>query len=508
MSFGLSAQTQTASLSFNNTSIQVMNGGDFFWDLSTSRYEIPKKSGSSSPVGTIFSGSVWMGGVDISGNLRLAAMTYRQRGQDFKPGPLSFDTASKSSDHDKIYTVSKTQIDAHIANPSSTTGVILEWPGNGDTSKGEPYQLAPFVDLNSNGKYEPKLGDYPKIKGIGATYCIYNDYVLHTESGGEPIQIEIHQMFYQDAFTHNGVLIDDVNLASFTIINRGFQRLSNFVFGVFTDFDLGNFSDDYVGTDSTKNMVYAYNGDDNDEGILGYGLNPPAQNMMFLNHNLGSAMYYNNNANPVNGNPTKATDYYNYLNARYKNGDPLIHPGGTKTKFMFSGDPVTGTGWTEQSVSNTPGDRRILASSEPMTLEPNMPICFDIAYVYGRATSGGSTASISTMRDKADIVQTVYDNNTYGWKSGDCILGAQDEDETVGILPNLQKSQFSVYPNPSTGLFHIKDLKSDMPSYVTDATGKVLMIIEPQTTTFDIHNLATGLYFLKTELGTVRLLKL
>ncbi len=52
--------------------------------------------------------------------------------------------------------------------------------------------------------------------------------------------------------------------------------------GYWTDPDLGNASDDYVGTDTTLDMIYVYNGDNEDEGSDGYGTAPPALGISFL----------------------------------------------------------------------------------------------------------------------------------------------------------------------------------------------------------------------------------
>ena len=43
------------------------------------QYEIPKGSNKNS----MFAGALWIGGVDDGGNLKVAAMTYRQGGNDF-----------------------------------------------------------------------------------------------------------------------------------------------------------------------------------------------------------------------------------------------------------------------------------------------------------------------------------------------------------------------------------------------------------------------------------------
>src|ERR1051325_1496861 len=78
------AGTAQTELSVNNVRTTILTGGDMWWDLSTARYEIPKGGGAHS----VFAGSLWIGGVDAGGQLKVAAMTYRQTGNDYWPGPL------------------------------------------------------------------------------------------------------------------------------------------------------------------------------------------------------------------------------------------------------------------------------------------------------------------------------------------------------------------------------------------------------------------------------------
>src|SRR5690606_22866099 len=105
------------------------------------------------------------------------------------------------------------------------------------------------------------------------------------------------------------------------------------------DADLGNPFDDFVGCDVPRNLGYCYNGDDFDEGILGYGLNPPSVGTTFFEGPRDSAgnelglyafVYYNNDFNPVNGNPGPGAvpiHYYNYLQALWKNGQTMTYGG-------------------------------------------------------------------------------------------------------------------------------------------------------------------------------------
>jgi hypothetical protein len=66
-----------------------------WWDLNNPKYEIPKVTDPNAVrKHSLFSGAIWIGGRDNGGNLKLAAMTYRQRGSDFWPGPLETTTAA------------------------------------------------------------------------------------------------------------------------------------------------------------------------------------------------------------------------------------------------------------------------------------------------------------------------------------------------------------------------------------------------------------------------------
>ena len=498
-------QTQSTSLDANNTRISILNGGDFFWDLNKSRYEVPKVTDVNQvSKSSIFSGAIWIGGLDESNQLHLAAMTYRQRGQDFWPGPASDDSDSSHQKYDRIYEVSSADITAHKLDPSKTSSDILNWPGNGDTTIGEPWQLAPFIDLNMNGVYEPTLGDYPKIKGDLAAYCIYNDAGLHTESGGLPLNVDVHQMFFQLEAGTNNSIFDETNLAYFKIVNRSENNYHDLRFGVFTDFDLGNFSDDFIACDTVQRMGYVYNGDNNDEGVLGYGINPPAQAVMFMNSPLGAVSYWNNNTNPINGNPTLVTHYYNLLIGNFNNGQSRDHIIGQDTfdgRFMYSGDPVSGKGWTEDNNLNTPSDRRLLTVSESKALNAGESLCFDIAFVYGRTALEGAKASVSVMKSMASQIQQAYNLDYLGWRDFGCTDGGQ----VASVPEQTELSQFKMYPNPTTGIVHFSEA---LIGVLYSSTGEEVMNIEQEVSSIDLSQLANGIYVLRTLQGSLRIVKM
>lgn len=72
------------NLDINQSHIRVYNSADMGWDMvGWPKWEVPAGGG----VHGNFASSFWIGGLDLSTNLHIAAQTYRQRGNDFFAGP-------------------------------------------------------------------------------------------------------------------------------------------------------------------------------------------------------------------------------------------------------------------------------------------------------------------------------------------------------------------------------------------------------------------------------------
>src|ERR1700740_452634 len=186
----------------NNYQTIFLTDNDMFWNYSSGGTQtfIPKNSNSS----PIFAGSAWMGGYDQNNVLHTAAMTYRQSGVDFWPGPIDTVTLAASSSlcssFDGFYLIYKTQVDSQKNNlytVSTMPQQILNWPGNGISTQNTSYKLAPYVDVNHNNKYDPLNGDYPIMYGDYSIYQITNDVGnTHGETGGAAFGIETHATQY------------------------------------------------------------------------------------------------------------------------------------------------------------------------------------------------------------------------------------------------------------------------------------------------------------------------
>ena len=436
-----------ADLDINNVRARILNGGDMWWDLSNARYEIPKVTDLNAVrKNSLFAGAIWIGGED-EGVLKLAAMTYRTSGSDFWPGPLDKVTGTtnktRCESYDKIYKVTREEIEKHVtAYTNGTLTTISEsirnWPGNGNGAN-EPNQLAPFFDQNENGIYEPQEGDYPVLqtecRGIPIPrdknkpsdqpdqmlWFVYNDRGdIHTETQGVAQGLELQTTAF--AYATN----DEINNMTFyttRIINRG-SNLENTYFGQWVDSDLGNYTDDYIGCDVDLSLGFCYNGDDNDEGILGYGLNPPSIGVDFFEGpkdtriidgvetevelGLSKFMVYENDFT-LRGNPESPIHYYNYLRGLWKNGD-CVERNGICADFMYPGttDPTDPNNWTESG--NQPGDRRFLQSAGPFTLKQGAVNKLTIGVVWAKASSGGAQGSLKLLKAISRKAQELFDN--------------------------------------------------------------------------------------------------
>ena len=460
-----SAQTD---LAVNNVRTRILAGGDMWWDLINGIYEIPRESNKHS----MFAGALWIGGQDVGDQLKVAAMTYRQDGSDFWPGPLDAATASVDdticAEFDEHYQITRQQVEDYVSwlngtndDPNYTVpSVILEWPGNyPDTySQFGTEPLAPFFDADGDGFYDPAVGDYPAYDLSGEADCqgadllfgdqtlwwVFNDKGnIHSETNAEPIGLEIQAQAF--AFATNDE-INNMTFYSYKIVNRASFVLKNTYFGQWVDPDLGQYQDDYVGCDVGRGLGFCYNGDEDDDGATGYGLNPPSIGVDFFRGPLADPgdgidndrdgtvdeigeqiimskfVYYDNDFSVI-GNPQQASHFYNYLRGIWKDNTGIVHNGtnghgptggpGPSTDFVFPGDTnpdFPGDDWTEHSAGNTPGDRRFLQSAGPFTLQPGAVNYITTGVVWARATTGGRLASVELMRLADDKAQALFDN--------------------------------------------------------------------------------------------------
>lgn len=433
-----------------NSDMKIMfrNGGDMFWNGAQAQYTVPYVYNQPSPVHSIFAAGTWMGGYDMGGSLLLAAQTYRSNGNDYWAGPLTPSTGATvdCSSFDHIWKVQRWAIEQHITdynNGGITNPVdlsLLKWPG-----KGNPFftsqmgfalpagqDLAPFYDRNGDAIYNPYDGDYPVFEHANPNaiaeeilWSVFNDNGnLHTQTNGLPLKVEVQQTAYLFE-CNNDPLLNKTLFVKHKVINRSSLPIFDYYYGVWVDFDMGCANDDYVGTIPSKNTLYAYNQDNNDDnpcgiaGQAGYGLNPPVQAVTILSHPLARSIYHINSSQPT-GDPSSALGYYRLLSGTFPNAVPLTiggsgynpgDPNAVATDFMFPDNPNDPLGWSMVTANLSGLDQRVVGSVAIDSLLPGRNIVIDLAYSYHRDPDSSNLQNVNLMYQQVDAVQQYYDDN-------------------------------------------------------------------------------------------------
>jgi len=531
--------TASAFLDVNNVNTTLLNGGDMWWDLNSAGYEVPKIDPPGSAVGkhSIFAGALWIGGIDGSGQLKVAAQTYRQGGNDFWPGPLD-ETGNVErttcSSYDRFFEVYSDVVNLHVSKftggvtnipESQIDESLLEWPGRGNPffagkvgfSLPSNKNLAPFFDVDGDGIYDPSTGDYPSLGTIKEAdgqsdvvpdkmiWWVYNDKGnIHTETNGEAIGLEINATAF--AFKTNDE-INNMTFYKYIMANKASNILDSVYFAQWCDPDLGAYDDDYVGCDTLANLGIVYNGDDFDQGADGYGDEIPMLGVDYFkgpndeNGNelgMSSFIYYNNDFTAI-GNPENASHFYGYMAGVWKNGNTITKGGdGTDianppSSFMFPSDPSDcgPEAWSECNIdgdcgATTPADRRFLQVSGPFRLQPDATstIVVGVVWVPGIDYPCPSFDPILAADTKA---QALFDNNFElldGPDAPDLVIRELDQELIISlynnpdISNNFQESYDEVDPL----------LDGQIDSTYTFQGYKVYQLRDPSVSASDLEN--------------------
>lgn len=521
-----------SDLNVNQVRTRINNLGDLHWDpiSQTPIYEVPKCTGKNS----VFSSGLWVGGIDNNNQIHLAAATYRQGGAiDYVTGPLDTITATADSitaaAYDRVWKVNKTTLDDFIYNFQQGNvqngtylipEVIANWPAHGGGTFS--HSLAPFVDYNNDGNYNPMDGDYPSIDGDQEIWFIFNDQRSHTESYCAPMGLEIHGKAYayncDNASPYNEVM-NYTTFYQYKIINRSMETYHQTLIGMMVDPDLGNASDDHVGCNVGLNTGTCFNLDSIDNGPGGYGFYPPYQNVTILRGPLADPgdgidnnkdgiidepgecnmmshfLSYENVNNSPFGNPEACDDYYQYLNGIWLDGLPISYggdgrtPGNPTSNYMFPGttDPAfPSQNWTMAGAGIPASDMRFTISSGTFTLGPGESRTFDFAYIYTRDTTGNwpINANANNIAQVSNVIQ--WFNN-----------GLISCPAPTAINENGSTSEFiSVHPNPANDIIQLGniELNKNYTYIITDVIGRSCLQGALINSTIDVHTLQPGAY--------------
>lgn len=433
-------------LDINNVTACVRNNGSLFGagcDIGgpATGYVVPAGSGLS----PFYQVSLWVGGFAGNG-LRFSGTDYGP--YEFWPGPLGADGRPVNPDdcsaYDRVYKVSRSDIEAYEGGGAPATD-LAEWPVN---------LGAPVIDGDGTaGNYDLAVGDRPNLQGSDQTlWWVMNDVGnTHRWNGtllGVGLEVRVQAWAFYDpsrAYLHN------TTYYRYTLVYRGTEPLQQTLVGLWMDPDVGGAGDDVIGSDPDRNLAYAYNGSDTDEG--GYGALPAAVGVVVRDGldgtngqdtGLNSVVYYRG-TRPEQGDlrpQTRGMDAYNYMRARWLDGTPFTYGGdayatGSPTRYVFPEPPPNF--WSEYNGgagANPPGDRVQILSTGPGTLTPEASYDIELAIVWARATTPGPGAAIEAVTRLLAAV----DGRDLGTAIDDPVAAGA----ALAVAPNPVRSEGSV----------------------------------------------------------------
>lgn len=551
--FPLFAQVSSSEvLDGNKHHIPIASSGNLAFNGDSSYSEVPYGDSTRA----LFAGQLWIGGLVDSvahtavGRFRQAFGSSLEGGIDWWPGPVmnsESDYDAEASAYDRVWKLTRENIIYHVLHYTEIgyqpIDAIANWPGNGDTSKGQAAQLAPFADRDNDGIYEPLDGDYPLIRGDQAIFFMMNAHRINTSGGFNKLsvpamKVEVHGMAYvfdcPDDYT-----VDHTIFLHYDIYNRGDDTYEETWAGVWLDWDLGNAQDDFIASDVMRNAYYVYNGDAFDEdtfngkgygsdlGIFGctllrglktdedaedndWGIGAGFDDNIVDNEHFGlESFMLHQGANGPHGDPIIAQDYYYYLSARFKDGSPLNYGGigydpsnqcpfpvrhlyGSNDPLFYSShgvDPDTvgcaDSVWSETSAGNSPADRRGIGSSGPVTFEPGGQLELDAALVFSRSSQDTiGQDHITAFENAVDHVRDIYEAGAF-----DC-----GSFEPVSVEDRPGVSTIKIFPNPTDQALTIAS-PTAVSWKLMDISGR--LVAEGNTQQVQTHHLMDGAYLLQ-----------
>ena len=511
------------------------------------------------PGGIFDGGSVlYSGGFGLSGysngELWANAVLSASRIEDYQPGIFG---SSKSDPHNVVYVLKSTD---------EPFGLTWELWGNAvkqgakfyDGNKDGVYNP---LDLNSNGIWDTNE-DRPDLIGDITAWTVFNDAVPYElrRFSVSPKDIEIKQTVFGYSKNSNADL-DGVVFIRYIIENKSYNTYNSVYFSALADPDLGDYQDDLVGCDISLNSGYTYdNGNDavfgnspafittilqgapvyiagetftdnNGNNIFDMGIDTALDTAFNFNgeyihekhfigaKNIGVTSHTQfMQSHPTHGDPDTHHELRNYMIGghgkagdsvyvstwRFGNGNELGVDTLMPAHFMYSGNPVSQTGW----LNNVGIDQRNMLNSGPFTLEPNKPIEIIVAFVVGRGNT--SLESVDVTKEIAKNTIEFYNSSFRSY-----VVGVHENPQ------NQQPTDYSLsqnYPNPfnpSTTIQYsipvgVEALRAtSVQLKIYDILGReIATFVNKQQkagnyeVVFNANNLTSGIYFYRLQSGS------
>lgn len=489
----LSAQTGKlipAKIDGNNISTWYYQDGSFNNDLFTKHpvFEWPKGSGKYA---RYLSGLVI--GAQVNTDTLIATVSYG--GGEFLPGYTS-DNGNPMGSDDPVYKIYKLMYGVTDSNRMYWPNLLLS-----NSNQGAPVYFNSF-----SGMWEPN--DYGNQTMFFRMTDSYPD--SHIQDHTLPLKADIKCINFT-FHTHDA--LDNVIYSHYEIINRSTSVWRNTFFTFFSDDEANDFVG-YVGCDTLNNLGYSYCRLKNPV----YGINGPAVGFKIIrgaNYFTGNAndsiFYYEGKNKKIkygykskgmhsfnwfhdDGPPNYRFNYMSMEGKHYRTGNPIITPDGDTTRYYFTGNPETNTGWVMNV--NSASYRRTYTTTGPVNVNPGETQHIVVAQVIAQGVT--NLNSVTKLKEASAIAEQHYNN---------FFEGVPINVKNISSIVPENFFLYQNYPNPFNPTTTIKfDLAKQ--SFVTlklyDVLGKELVSMVNEELNSgqyeyklfsDKFNLSSGTYF-------------
>jgi hypothetical protein len=493
------------------------------------------KRPNAAPINLLSHLSPWVGGHDPAGNLKLSCEMSDLGLSDWKPGILGITTVPS------VWRITYEQIQAHLADFRDNGFIdnpipeIFAWPAmgnphsislNGFEASPNYSESANFYDTDADGIYLPENGDFPITTLMAHTFvefppdqiiftCFFADSIAHlTKAKTIPQMVTLHAVTFDCSghpFMENAVFME------YTYSYYEVERMDSTYFGLYADFDIGNPYDDYLGcVDGNFSYIYAYNADTTMD--VQAGLNPPMVNLRLIKgpmDTFGNEVLFKHCMPIIPDHPfwglnapSNFYQFYNYLSGSWRDGAPLTYGGsgygGTQvTNLPYTGIPSNASTWSEFSAQNTPGDRKVVASFQPVTILPKN--VNSVMFSLSVSDNKWPVKQLAEFKEFGEYQYIV--TNTF--HHGNTIIDELCFNEVS--TQYLDNTRISLSPNPASSNFLVTTSNSVFEeAKLFDLTGRLVAasLSDGETSaqiSFNTAHLPSGLYLLHWKLKNGRM---
>ncbi len=182
-------------------------------------------------------------------------------------------------------------------------------------------------------------------------------------------------------------------------------------------------------------------------------------------------------------------------------GTPFLDDNGKATKFVDSGDPITGTGWLDEYG----GDKRLLLGSGPFNLMPGDTQEIVVCFLIGQGTS--NINSVDVLRKMADTVRAVFNSNFTVFTPVRPVNN--DVPKSYSLSQNFPNPF-----NPTTVIGYELPVNSQVNLKIYDVLGREVQTLVNEredagghSAHFNASNLPSGVYFYRLQAGSFGMVK-